>query len=109
MSGTTSTRTDHPEWRFKAAMWLHPGESGWHFVTVPTSVADELRDLTSGRQRGFGSVRVTAAIGSTTWQTSVFPDSNSGSFLLPVKRNVRLAESIEDGDLIVVTLGLVDL
>jgi hypothetical protein len=95
--------------RFRAELWIHTGEAAWRFVTLPTEVADEIDDLTAGTRRGFGSVRVNATIGSTTWDTSIFPDSTSESFVLPVKKQVRTSEGLADGDTIDVTLHLADL
>jgi hypothetical protein len=91
------------ELAFEAELWLHDGPSGWHFVTLPLPVADELRDR-APVGRGFGSHRVTASLGSTTWSTSVFPDARSGSFLLPVKQDVRRANQVEAGDVVGVVL-----
>ena len=48
-----------------------------------------------------------ATIGSSTWSTSVFPDKASGSFVLPVKKVVRWAEDLEDGDAVDVVLRVV--
>ena len=72
-------------------------------MTLPADVADEVR-ARSGPRRGFGSVRVRASIGATTWETSVFPDTKSGSYLLPVKAEARRREGLEDGDTVAVTL-----
>ena len=94
--------------RFDAALWLHTGDAAWHFVTLPTDVADAIDDITAGGRRGFGSVRVTVTIGSTTWNTSVFPDSASESFVLPVKMQVRAREGVGDGDTVAVTLQLAE-
>jgi hypothetical protein len=83
---------------FLADLWAHGDEPGsWHFVTLPGDVAEEVRDE-AGPRRGFGSVRVRVRLGSTTWQTSLFPDASSGSMVLPVKRAVRVAEGVEAGD-----------
>ena len=37
----------------------------WHFVTLPPELADDVREVGAGARAGFGSVRVTATIGST--------------------------------------------
>jgi hypothetical protein len=95
-------------YRFRAEVWLHGGDASWHFLTLPTEVADEIDLLTEGERRGFGSVRVEVTIGSTTWRTSIFPDNNAESYVLPVKKPVRTAEDIEDGDVVDVVLELVD-
>lgn len=83
---------------FEAPLWLWEGEAAWWFVTVPTEVSDDVRARTAGARRGFGSVRVEATIGATTWSTSVFPDARSGCYLLPVKKAVRTAERLDTGD-----------
>lgn len=72
------------------------GESAWYFLALPVDLADEIRARVP--RSGFGSVRVTATLGATTWTTSVFPDSAGGTYVLPVKAAVRRAEGVDDGD-----------
>ena len=60
--------------------------------------------LRRGR-RGFGSVRVTVTLGDSRWQTSLFPNKD-GSWFLPVKKPVREAEGLLEGDEVEVTLEL---
>jgi hypothetical protein len=93
-------------YRFDAEVWRYPGESPWHFVTLPRDVSDEIRAETDGRRRGFGSVRVDVVIGTSAWTTSVFPESSSGCFVLPVKKAVRRKEDLEDGSPVEVQLAL---
>lgn len=82
---------------FAAPLWLYPGEAGWHFVSVPAEISADITEITAGIRHGFGSVRVAVTIGATSWQTSVFPDSKTGTYLLPVKKAVRTAEDLEAG------------
>lgn len=93
------------ELTFTAPVWLHDGGS-WHFVTLPADSYDVLR--ADGPGVGFGSVRVEATIGKTTWKTSVFPDSKLRSFVLPVKAAVRATEEIEDGTSVEIRLRVLD-
>lgn len=93
---------------FAAALWRYPGEAGWHFVTLPHDVADEIDEITTATRRGFGSVRVEVTIGSTTWRTSLFPDTKAESYVLPVKKPVRSAEGVDAGDTVEIRLQLVD-
>jgi Domain of unknown function (DUF1905) len=72
-------------------------------------VSDEIRELTEGPRRGFGSVRVQVRIGGSRWKTSIFPDSKLGCYVLPVKKAIRKAEAIEEGDVAKVTVELIDL
>lgn len=92
---------------FDAVLWeweSSPEGTAWVFITVPEDETEEIR-LRSGPPRGFGSVRVEATIGATTWRTSVFPDSRG--FALPLKKAVRRAESLDLGDSARVTLELI--
>ena len=93
--------------RFTAPLWQHPGEGSWYFVTVPEDISDEITDLTEGRRKGFGSVRVTVTVGGSTWQTSVFP-SKTGAYVLPIKKPVRTAESLTEGTPVDTQLTLTD-
>ena len=91
-----------PLWRWSARRET-ADPSAWCFVTLPLEVSEAVRDL-AGEPRGFGSVRVSVATGSSHWDTSVFPDAESGCFVLPVKKAVRDAEQVEEGDQLTVTV-----
>lgn len=97
---------DRPASRFRARLWRHSGDAGWHFVTLPHDLADEIDEITSPTRRGFGSVRVSVTAGTTSWSTSLFPDTKLQSYVLPVKRSVRVAEALEAGAMITVELRL---
>ena len=91
--------------RFDAEIWLWEADAAWHFLSLPEHVADEVEEQ-AGPRRGFGSVPVQVTIGSSTWSTSVFPDSTRGVYLLPVKKSVRAREGLEPGDVVTVSLTL---
>ncbi|MFJ6940106.1 DUF1905 domain-containing protein [Streptomyces sp. NPDC101132] len=99
------------EFSFEAELWIWDArrDDSWVFVSLPGDVSEEIRDLGDGTRRGFGSRRVRVTVGGSTWLTSVFPDSARGCFVLPVKRAVRRAESLDVGDIAAVTVELVDL
>ena len=101
------TRTGSLE--FAAPLWRYPGADGWHFVSLPAEVSAEITDIAAGARRGFGSVRVDVTVGATSWRTSLFPDSKTGTYLLPVKKAVRLAEHLEAGGEVRAQLQVVDL
>lgn len=100
------------DFEFATTLWLWSGGGGggsWHFVTVPEGISDEIADLTAGRRAGFGSVKVRARIGSTQFETSVFPSTEQEAYILPVKKSVRTAEHLTAGDRVTVRLELVHL
>ena len=67
---------------FTSVLWRWEAQDAWRFVTVPAEVT----------------------VGATTWRTSVFPATSRGAFVLPVKKAVRHAEDLDDGDDVTVTL-----
>lgn len=94
---------------FEAELWIWAArrDDSWTFVSLPTDLSADIRELFGGQRRGFGAVRVQATIGGTTWRTSIFPDSARGAYVLPVKRAVRRAESVEAGDVVPVTVEVI--
>jgi len=91
-------------------LWRWSGGNGgsWHFLTVDGAAGEALSGTALMRRMertigGFGSLKVTARIGDTTFRTSLFPSKEMG-WLLPVKASVRRAEGIGEGDQVAVTL-----
>jgi hypothetical protein len=85
----------------RAKVWLYPGMAGWHFVTLPKRQAEKIKAQHWGvRRRGWGAIRVGVSVGNTSWQTSIFPDKTSGSYVLPTKAAVRKIEGIAANDTI---------
>lgn len=83
---------------FTARLWQHGGADGWHFLTLPEDLAEEIREIASGHPRPFGTVATIVTIGSTTWSTSLFADRRRGSYVLPIKREVRRSAGLLCGD-----------
>jgi hypothetical protein len=71
--------------------------AAWYFLPISGDVAEVIRAATRGRTGGFGSVRITATIGATSWQTSIFASKDIGGYLLPLKAAVRKAEHLMEG------------
>jgi hypothetical protein len=90
-----------------APIWLWSGGQGsWHFLTIPEDRAAEIgAHGFASERRGFGSVRVAAAINGVSWRTSVFPQK-SGGYILPIKADVRRRADIAAGDEVTVEIEL---
>lgn len=76
----------------------------WHFISLPKKDEAHIKKYFGAMSRGWGSLRVEAKIGKTTWKTSIFPDNKSGTYLLPVKADVRKRESLRAGEQVEVNL-----
>lgn len=77
--------------------WDARDDASWVFATVPADISEDVRDMELPR-KGFGSVKVRVRLGGSEWRTSIFPDSKSGCYVLPVKKAVRTEEKLELGD-----------
>jgi hypothetical protein len=99
-----------PPYAFDAHVREWTGPAAWYFALLPEDVADDIADRVDGRPRaGFGSVRVEVTIGGSTWRTSIFPSKQNGTYLLPLKRAVRDAEGLADGDRAAISLTIAEL
>lgn len=95
-----------PTYRFraKAEAFLH-GKGTYYLLFLPAKTAKAITHMQEGRKRlGWGSVRVIATIGSSSWRTSIFPSDDT--YLLLLNAKVRKAESITEGTTVDVTLEL---
>lgn len=93
---------------FTANLWRWQSDkASWYFVTLPVEGGQHIR-FAKGKGAGFGSVRVLAQIGDTSWKTSIFPDKKSGSYILPVKAAVRNAEDVTLDTPIQIMISVID-
>lgn len=93
---------------FSAPVWLYPGKSAWHFITVPKETSQEIDEYFSHVKRGWGSLPVSVRTGQTEWKTSIFPDKKTEAYLLPLKALARKQADIRVGDEAQVTLTIFD-
>ena len=98
--------TGPEQYPFTAELWVHPGQGGWHFLTVPPEIGADIAERTLAARRGFGAVPVTATVEGTVWRTSLFPDAATRRYLLPVRKGVRTAARLRAGDLVEVELDV---
>ncbi len=95
------------KFRIKATIWLYPSEkASWHFITIPKKESSEITKQFKEFKKGWGSLPVEANIGKTIWNTSIFPDSKSGTYILPLKALIRREEGLEAGDAVVCTITI---
>lgn len=86
-------------------LWKYPAETGaWYFVSLSQEISVQIKSQPRPK-KGWGSVRVKATIGKTTWETSIFP-SKEGVYLLPVKASVRKAEDLFENEPVKVSMQL---
>lgn len=90
----------------KSEVVLYPGMVGWHFLFVPKKESAEIKKNFGARARGWRSLRVRVSLGKTTWDTSIFPDTRAGAYLLPLKAEVRKKEGVFARDKVSFSISL---
>jgi hypothetical protein len=110
--GADAGPPDGGAWTITTPLWIWrgsgdgpPPKAAWYFLTIDGDAAAAIR-AAAGPTGGWGSVRVQAQIGATSWTTSLFPSKEAGGYLLPVKAAVRCATGIADGAAVTVSLSL---
>lgn len=88
-------------------IWDARTDTEWFFAAVPPELSTEIREIPRP-QRGFGSVRVRACIGGSTWDTSIFPSQELDGYVLPLKQAVRKAEGIVVDESVTIRLEILD-
>lgn len=92
-------------YRLKAKIWLYPGENAqWHFLTIPKKESARITEQYKAFKKGWGSLPVEVRIKKTVWNTSIFPDNKSGTYLLPLKALIRKNQGLEAGDTVIFTI-----
>lgn len=82
---------------FKTKLWKFSGSGGWHFLTLPKSAAAKIRKTHKGAEEGWGRLKVSAAIGTTKWRSAIWFDTKEGTYLLPVRSDIRKKQSLKIG------------
>jgi len=52
---------------FRAEAWMQASAGAWQFATLPESLSKRIRTPTTGPRKPFGSGRVKARTGGTSW------------------------------------------
>jgi hypothetical protein len=94
-----------PAFAVTTKIWRVEEPGGWFFVTIDKKTAQGIRFFSEGETVGLGYVKVRATLGSTSWETTLFP-TKAGEYLLAIKAAVRKAENVSDGDRVQVRLEL---
>ncbi len=91
---------------FTAELWLSTGKGGWWFVSLPAEMSEEIRSTMQRLEGGWGRLHVTSRVGATTWDTAIWFDTKRGTYLLPIKTDIRKLEGLEKGQLVHVTFWI---
>jgi hypothetical protein len=94
------------EFEFEATLWEWRGPAPFYFLSLPVELAEEIKTAASVLSYGWGMIPVVANIQGRDFKTSMF--SKNGTYVLPIKNEVRLPLKLAVDDLIEVSLRLGD-
>lgn len=92
------------EYQFSAEIWQHQGIGGWHFVSLPKSMARDIRQHLQWQEEGWGRMKATAEINGWDWTTAIWFDKKQATYLLPLKAEIRRKAQLHLGDTVEVRL-----
>ncbi len=104
---------DRIEFETELQLWRStPGGAAGGIIRIMGEPADAIRlaaltgQWSDGTKKSRKSARVVSTIGGTRRKNSVFPDEESGGWVMPVNLATRTAEKISEGDLVRVVIEL---
>ena len=86
------------KYEFTAKVWNYSstaGTGGWYIACLPKEMSKEIRENLKFLEEGWGRLKMTAKIGTTHWETASWFDIKLGTYLLPLKAEIRKKEKIE--------------
>jgi len=87
-------------YNIQAVLWRHKSAGGWYFVTIPQEISKEIRDNLQWQEEGWGRMKASAIIKEHQWDTAIWFDTRTNSYVLPIKAQIRKKLSLEEGDII---------
>jgi hypothetical protein len=92
------------KYHFSNKLWQHSAPGGWYFITLPETLAKEIRETLKWQEEGWGRLKVIAKIDDYEWKTAIWFDTKLNTYLLPVKSEIRKRGNLEIGKIIEVSI-----
>ncbi len=89
---------------FSGQIWFWKGPPPWYFITVPEDESETLEATARAVSYGWGMIPVTAQIGKTVWETSLWQKDER--YIVPLKADVRSSEHLKEDDTVTVRLAV---
>ncbi len=93
-------------YKFSANLWKDTSSGGWVFVSLPKNISKEIRDNLKWQEEGWGRMKASASIKNVEWDTAIWFDTKTDTYLLPVKAVIRKKAHLELNDLINVSISI---
>ncbi len=91
-------QTKERQFTLNAKVCVFSGPVAWYYLILPKQAGQTIKKRFGHSAKGWGSLPVDIRAGAFEWQTSIFPDKKSGSYILPLKLEARKATQVKKGD-----------
>ncbi|WP_298758295.1 DUF1905 domain-containing protein [uncultured Psychroserpens sp.] len=92
------------KYQFSGKLWRDNSDNGWYFITVPDHFSKEIRSNLQWQEEGWGRMKATAVIEDLNWNTSIWFDTKAKNYILPVKSEIRKKLSLQENDLLSISI-----
>jgi len=83
------------EYQFTTTIWQYSTpKGGWYFVSLPIEISKEIRENLKWQEEGWGRLKAIAKINNREWETAIWFDTKMGTYLLPLKAEIRRKEKL---------------
>jgi hypothetical protein len=94
-------------YQFKSEIWQYSAPKGsWYFVSLPKETAAEIGENLKWQEEGWGRLKAIAEINRIEWNTAIWYDTKSETYLLPLKNEIRKKNILDVGKSIEVTIWI---
>ena len=94
------------EFTFEAELYEWDGPQSWVFAALPPTSPTSSTRSTGRPAAASARVGSRSVLGGQVWRTSIFPDSKSGTYVLPVKKEIRRKAGVDEGDRVEIDLSV---
>lgn len=90
--------------KFSATIWEWRGPAPFYFLSMPAEQAEQVRETAGVLSYGWGMIPINGKIQDREFKTSMF--SKNGTYVVPIKNEVRLPLKLGAGDLVEIEIFL---
>jgi hypothetical protein len=91
---------------FSTKMWQHPSPGGWHFVSLPKEMSEEIRENLKWQEEGWGRMKAYGSIGDVKWETAIWFDTKLNTYVLPIKADIRKKTNLKISQLLEMSIWI---
>ncbi|WP_298417364.1 DUF1905 domain-containing protein [uncultured Kordia sp.] len=92
------------KYEFSSKLWKDSSSGGWVFITLPKNMSKEIRENLQWQEEGWGRMKASAIIKEVQWDTAIWFDTKTNTYLLPVKAEIRKKAKLKLDDVIAVSI-----